>query len=100
MVMRLGDVDHRGMPSLPNHRLDALRYGLPALLVAVGFVLLFTVDGAIRWDGWAMCVGSGLSVLLLNALFRYGAQSDHERDEEVAARDYLAKHGHWPDEES
>jgi hypothetical protein len=98
MVMRLGHVDHRGMPSPPYHRLDALRYGLPALLVAVGFVLLFTADGAIRWDGWAMCVGSGLAVLLLNALFRYGAQSDHERDAEVAARDYLAKHGHWPDE--
>jgi hypothetical protein len=87
------------MPSLPNHRLEALRYGLPALLVAIGFVILFTVDGPIRWDGWAMCVGSGISVLLLNWLFRYGAKGDHERDAEIAARDYLTEHGHWPDED-
>jgi hypothetical protein len=87
------------MPSLPSHRLEALRYGLPALLVAIGFVILFTVDGPIRWDGWAMCVGSGLSILLLNGLFRYGASGDRERDAEDAAREYLARHGHWPDEE-
>jgi hypothetical protein len=99
MVMRLGRFDHRCMPSLPNHRLGALRYGLPALLVAIGFVILFAVDGPIRWDGWAMCVGSGLSLLLLNGLFRFGANGDRERDAEVAARDYLAQHGHWPDEQ-
>jgi len=83
---------------MPLHRLGALRYGLPALLVAVGFVILFAVDDPIRWDGWAMCVGSGLSILLLNVLFRYGAQGDRERDAEDAAREYLARHGHWPDE--
>ena len=52
------------------HRLGALRYGLPALLVVAGFGILFAVDDPIRWDGWAMCVGSGLSILLLNVLFR------------------------------
>jgi hypothetical protein len=45
-----------------------------------------------------MCVGSGLAVLLLNWLFRMGAKGDRERDEEVAARDYLSKHGRWPDD--
>jgi hypothetical protein len=74
------------------------RYGLPALLVAAGFVILFTVDGNLRWDGWAMCVGSGLAVWLLNFLFRMGAKGDRERDDEVAAREYFGKHGHWPDE--
>jgi len=39
-----------------------------------------------------------VSVWLLNFLFRMGAKGDSERDEELAARDYLAKHGHWPDE--
>jgi hypothetical protein len=76
-----------------------LRYGLPAALVLAGFVILLTVDGSARWDGWAMCVGSGLAVLLLNFLFRMGAKGDEERDAEVAARDYLGKHGRWPDEE-
>jgi hypothetical protein len=82
-----------------SHRLDVLRYGLPALLVVAGFVILFAVDGSIRWDGWAMCVGSGLAILLLNVLFRYGAKGDRERDEEDAAREYFGRHGHWPDEE-
>ena len=83
---------------MPLHRLGALRYGLPALLVAVGFVILFAVDDPIRWDGWAMCVGSGLSILLLNWLFRYGAKGDQERDAEQAAREYFSAHGRWPDD--
>ena len=76
----------------------SLRYGLPALLVLAGFVILAVVDDPIRWDGWAMCVGSGLSILLLNWLFRYGAKGDQERDAEQAARDYLSAHGRWPDD--
>ena len=76
-----------------------LRYGLPAVLVVAGFVILFTVNGSIRWDGWAMCVGSGLAILLLNWLFRMGARGDQERDAELAAREYLARHGRWPDED-
>ena len=75
-----------------------LRYGLPAVLVAAGFVLLFTGDESNRWDGWAMCLGAAGAVLLLNVLFRIGAKGDEERDREAAARDYLAEHGHWPDE--
>src|SRR3954454_13636073 len=98
MVIRLGRVDHRGMPSPSHHRLDALRYGLPAVLVAIGFVILFTVDGSIRWDGWAMCVGAGLAVLLLNWLFRFGAKGDEERDRELAAREEFTRTGRWPDD--
>jgi hypothetical protein len=45
-----------------------------------------------------MCVGSGLALLLLNVLFRYGAKGDKERQEEEQARDYFAQHGRWPDE--
>jgi hypothetical protein len=77
--------------------LRIIRYGLPAALILAGFVILIVVGGNIRWDGWAMCVGSGLAVLLLNALFRIGAKGDEERAQEEAAREYLAKHGHWPD---
>ena len=79
--------------------LTFLRYVLPALLVLAGFVVLFVVDGDLRWDGWAMLVGSGLSVLLLNWLFRLGVQGDKERDKEEAAREYLGVHGRWPDED-
>ena len=51
-----------------------IRYVLPAVLVLAGFVVLFVVDGSTKWDGFAMCVGAGLSVLLINVLFRFGAQ--------------------------
>jgi hypothetical protein len=85
------------MDPMASH-LNALRYGLPVVLVVAGFAILAFVDDPIRWDGWAMCVGSGLSILLLNALFRYGAKGDQERDAEQAARDYLGTHGHWPDD--
>jgi hypothetical protein len=76
----------------------ALRYGLPAVLIVVGFVLLFTVDGSLRWEGWAMCVGSGLAILLMNMLFRYGSRGDRERDQELAAREFFSEHGYWPGE--
>jgi hypothetical protein len=75
-----------------------LRYGLPAVLVIAGFVILFTVDSSLRWDGFAMCVGAGLSVLLLNWLFRFGAKGDEEREREVAAREEFARTGKWPDD--
>jgi hypothetical protein len=75
-----------------------LRYGLPAVLVITGFVILFTVDSSLRWDGFAMCVGAGLSVLLLNWLFRFGAKGDEEREREVAAREEFGRTGKWPDD--
>jgi hypothetical protein len=78
--------------------INALRYGLPAVCIVAGFVILFTADGSLKWDGWAMCVGAGLSIALMNVLFRFGAKGDRERSDEEAARRYLAEHGHWPDE--
>ena len=74
------------------------RYGLPVVLVLAGFVILFVADGSTRWDGWAMCVGAGLAVLLLNWLFPLGAKGDEERDREVAAREEFGRTGRWPDD--
>jgi hypothetical protein len=76
-----------------------IRYVLPAALVLAGFVVLAVADGSTKWDGFAMCVGAGLAVLLLNVLVRFGAKGDEERTREEDAREYMAKHGHWPDEE-
>jgi hypothetical protein len=78
--------------------LGIVRYGLPAALVVAGFVLLFAAPESSRYEGFSMCVGAGLALLLLNVLFRIGAQGDRERDAEEAAREYFAAHGHWPDE--
>ena len=76
-----------------------IRYVLPAALVLAGFVVLAVADGSTKWDGFAMCVGAGLAVLLLNVLVRFGAKGDEERTREEEAREYMATHGHWPDED-
>jgi len=78
--------------------LNAVRYALPALLVLAGFAALFVVEGARRFDGFAMLVGAGLSVALINVLFRFGASGDREREDEERAREFFSEHGHWPDE--
>jgi chromate transport protein ChrA len=79
--------------------LNTIRYVVPAILVVVGFVILFTAGESLRWEGWAMCVGAGLAVLLLNVLYRYGATGDQARQDEDDAREYFAKHGRWPDDD-
>lgn len=82
-----------------NHRLLLLvRWGLPALLIVAGFVILFADSGSRRWDGWAMCVGAAFSLMFLTVVFGLGAKGDLEREDEEAARQYLREHGHWPDE--
>jgi hypothetical protein len=78
--------------------LTAVRYGLPAVLVLAGFAVLLVDHGTRRYDGFAMLVGAGLSVALLNALFRFGAAGDREREDEDRAREFFSQHGHWPDE--
>lgn len=75
-----------------------VRYVLPAALILAGFVLLIVSPGSVGVEAWTMCVGAGLSVLLLNLLFRTGAKGDAEREREEAAREHYARHGHWPDE--
>ena len=76
-----------------------IRYVLPAVLVLAGFAALFVVDESTRWDAFAMCVGAGLSVALINVLFRFGAKGDEERTREDEARDYFTQHGRWPDDD-
>ena len=79
--------------------LRAVRYWLPVALIAAGVLSLFVIDDSDRYEAFSMLVGSGLSVALLNVLFRYGAKGDQEREAEDAAREYYAQHGRWPDEE-
>ena len=75
-----------------------LRYGLPATLFVAGFVLLFAADKSIALEGWAMCIGAALALILWNVLFRLGSSGDKDRQAEEDARKYLMEHGHWPDE--
>jgi hypothetical protein len=93
-----GERRHRASPYPQGVGLQFVRYGIPALLVLAGFVVLFVADDSARWDGFAGLVGAGLAVLLLNWLFRLGAEGDKERRQEEEARDFYSQHGHWPDE--
>ena len=77
-----------------------VRYLLPLGIFLLGCALL-VIDGGGKtgWEGFFMATGAALSVLLLNGLFRLGADGDRERDQEEAAREYMARTGRWPDEE-
>jgi hypothetical protein len=63
----------------------------------VGSLLFGPDDSAVA--GWALFTGAGLSVLLLNVLYRMGVEGDRERDDEEEARAHLADTGEWPDEQ-
>jgi hypothetical protein len=77
-----------------------VRYLLPLGIFLLGCALLI-VDGGgnAGWEGFFMATGAALAVLLLNLLFRFGAEGDRERQAEEAAREYFARTGRWPDEE-
>jgi hypothetical protein len=77
---------------------NAVRYGLPAALILAGFAVLLVDDSARRFDGFAMLAGAGLSVALLNVLFRFGIAGDRDREQEDRARDFFSEHGRWPED--
>ncbi len=76
-----------------------VRYGIPAVLIVAGFVCYAVAPESSRNEGFALFVGSGVSVLLLNLLYRIGVSGDADRDRENEAREYFTEHGAWPDED-
>jgi hypothetical protein len=75
----------------------AVRYGLPAAICLVGLGFLIA-DAGENFEGAMALIGTGLSVLLLNVLFRFGVAGDRERASEDAARREFDRTGRWPDE--
>jgi hypothetical protein len=76
-----------------------LRYGIGGVMVLAGIVLLVVNPGGFGVDAFAMAVGGGLSVLLINFLYRLGVSGDKEREAEEHARTYFDAHAVWPDED-
>ena len=76
-----------------------LRYGIGAVMVLAGIVMLIVDPSGLGVDGFAMAAGGGLSVLLVNFLYRLGVSGDREREQEERARVYFDEHGEWPEEE-
>jgi len=78
----------------------AVRYLLPLGIFLLGIGLLIADGGGTTGlEGFFMATGAALAVLLLNLLFRLGAEGDRERLAEEEAREYFARTGHWPDEQ-
>ena len=74
----------------------AVRYGIGIAMVLGGIVTLAINPGGVGVDGFAMAVGGGLSVLMINALYRLGVSGDEERARHEEAWRYFERHGEWP----
>jgi hypothetical protein len=78
--------------------LFGVRYALPTAAVIAGVVVM-SLGSESDLEGGAGIIGAGLAIYAINWLYRAAFEGDRvEREQEEAARAYLAKHGHWPDE--
>ena len=73
--------------------LNIVRYGIPLALLIAGVVVGAVTDSV---AAAALFFSAASAVLLLNVLYRIGAEGDKERDREEAARAYFDEHGRWP----
>jgi hypothetical protein len=73
-----------------------VRWILPTLICLGGVIAMIIEPDNV--EAGAMIVGAGLSVWLLNLLYRVGVTGDRERQDEDRAREYFDRHGRWPDE--
>jgi hypothetical protein len=78
--------------------LFAVRYGIGAVMVLAGIVMLAIDGGELGWYGLASAIGAGLSVMLLNLLYRMSVSGEQDRAREEEARRHFEEHGAWPDE--
>ena len=78
--------------------LKLVRFGIPAVLITAGILVLCFGAESVRYEIFGMSVGAGLALLLFTFFIQMGYQGDREREEEEAARDYYSQHGRWPDD--
>ena len=79
--------------------LSFVRYGLPGLIFLAGCIVSVADSDSQRGlEIGSMLIGSAFAVLLMNVFFRIGADGEHDRDREAAARVFFDEHGYWPDE--
>ena len=79
--------------------MSLVRIWLPVAILVAGLAILLIRRDETGLDAWAALWGAGLSVALLNWLHRVGVSGERERDKEDEAREHLARHGRWPDDE-
>jgi len=79
-------------------QLRLVRFWLPVAVVLAGIVAMVLATDLAGLEGGALIVSAGVSIWLLNWLYRVGVAGERERVREDDARTYYAAHGHWPDE--
>jgi membrane protein implicated in regulation of membrane protease activity len=89
--------------------LSATRVWLPLAIAAGGVVMIILGHGRAHGTG-ATALGNSIAaggvglliaaliVWMINWMFRMSIESNRERDDEEAAREYFDRHGRWPDE--
>jgi hypothetical protein len=76
-----------------------VRVWLPVAIIVAGVIAIVATGGSeAGWEGGVAIVAAGMSVWLLNIIFRVGVSGERDRDAEDEARAYYAEHGYWPDE--
>jgi hypothetical protein len=75
-----------------------VRYGIGIVMVLAGLVVLAVNPAGTGVDGFAMAVGGGLAVLLLNFLYRLSVSDSDERARHEQDWRYFEEHGEWPEE--
>jgi len=87
-------------PSDDDRRLlmTFVRFGLPVLIVIAGVLLAVIGQRESAYEVGALLISAGLSVALLNLLYRVGVKGDEDRGREASAREYFDRTGHWPGE--
>jgi hypothetical protein len=77
-----------------------VRTWLPVTIIVAGLIVaIATGFSETGLEGAALLISAGLSVWLINLLYRIGVRGDRERDVEDRARAYFAEHGRWPDDQ-
>lgn len=86
---------------LPSGRfIRLLRWWIPGTLLLLGLIILVADSfNGFGVSAFAAFGGAGSSIWLANFLWRLGVSGDDERDREAEDRVYLARHGHWPDQD-
>ncbi|MBA2515340.1 MAG: hypothetical protein H0V26_13610, partial [Solirubrobacterales bacterium] len=77
--------------------LTLIRFGLPAVLGALGVALILSGDDAAVGAG-VVIVGCAGLVSLANLLVRFSVGEMQDRTRDQDARDFYLAHGRWPDD--
>ena len=76
-----------------------VRLWLPLAIIAGGLAIIIATGGSEDGlEGGFLTIGAGLSVWLLNIMYRVSVKGERDRDREDEARAYFDEHGYWPDE--